>query len=150
MPQSGIWRQVWAAKSLVSKWLAFVTLRTDDALVSRYYARGSIDATVCSHRIPYLIRSLHFHVTHGARSVLRAASVGFSAGRHLDELRSWALKVQGRTNHNKAACSLAHKRARICYATLRDGEEKSSRSALKQEIRKNFVCDASLIDSLEI
>jgi transposase len=32
------------------------------------------------------------------------------------------LTVQGRTNHNKAACALANKLARICYATLRDGE----------------------------
>jgi transposase len=29
--------------------------------------------------------------------------------------------VQGRSNHNKAACALANKLARICYATLRDG-----------------------------
>ena len=29
--------------------------------------------------------------------------------------------MQGRTNHNKAACALANKMARICYATLRDG-----------------------------
>ena len=35
--------------------------------------------------------------------------------------RHWALDVQGRTHHNKAACALANKLARICYATLRDG-----------------------------
>jgi hypothetical protein len=28
----------------------------------------------------------------------------------------------GRSNHNKAACALANKLARICYATLRDKE----------------------------
>ncbi len=32
----------------------------------------------------------------------------------------WATTVEGRTNHNKAACALANKLARICYATLRD------------------------------
>jgi len=41
-------------------------------------------------------------------------------GRSLDGLRSWATAVQARTNHNKAACALANKMARICYATLRD------------------------------
>lgn len=61
-------------------------------------------------------------LTHGARSVLRAASVVHSAGKQLDSLRHWALTVQGRTNHNNAACALANKLARICYATLRDGE----------------------------
>jgi hypothetical protein len=30
--------------------------------------------------------------------------------------------VQGRTNHNKATCALVNKLARICYATLPDGE----------------------------
>ncbi len=28
--------------------------------------------------------------------------------------------MQRRTNHNKAACALANKLARICYAVLRD------------------------------
>ena len=65
-------------------------------------------------------RYLRMLLTHGARSVLRAASVAKLAGRSLDGLRQWALAVQGRTNHNKAACALANKIARICYATLRD------------------------------
>ena len=34
-------------------------------------------------------------------------------------LKDWALKVQGRINHNKAACALANKLARICYAVLK-------------------------------
>lgn len=67
-------------------------------------------------------RYLRMLLTHGARSVLRAASVAQTAGKQLDSLRQWALTVQGRTNHNKAACALANKLARICYATLRDGE----------------------------
>src|SRR4051794_5315721 len=68
------------------------------------------------------VRYLRMLLTHGARSVLRAASVAHSAGKPLDSLRHWALTVQGRTNHNKAACALANKLARICYATLRDGD----------------------------
>ena len=67
-------------------------------------------------------RYLRMLLTHGARSVLRAASVALSAGRKIDDLRRWALTLQARTNHNKAACALANKMARICYATLRDGE----------------------------
>ncbi|QDF98076.1 hypothetical protein CJ010_16800 [Azoarcus sp. DD4] len=38
----------------------------------------------------------------------------------LDGLRAWATAVQQRTYHNKAACALANKLARICYAVLRD------------------------------
>lgn len=55
-------------------------------------------------------------LTHGARSVLRAASVKRKSGRELDRLRSWALEVQARTNHNKATCALANKLARIAWA----------------------------------
>jgi transposase len=55
-------------------------------------------------------------LTHGARSVLRAVSVARRAGRNVDRLRSWALEVQQRTNHNKATCALANKLARIAWA----------------------------------
>jgi transposase len=55
-------------------------------------------------------------LTHGARSVLRAATVARRAGRNVDRLRSWALELQGRTNHNKATCALANKLARIAWA----------------------------------
>jgi len=59
-------------------------------------------------------------LTHGARSVLRASKVADNAGREVCGVRRWALDVQSRSNHNKAACALANKLARICYATLRD------------------------------
>jgi transposase len=55
-------------------------------------------------------------LTHGARSVLRAASVKRRSGRELDRLRTWALELQARTNHNKATCALANKLARIAWA----------------------------------
>ncbi|NMG68241.1 IS110 family transposase, partial [Azoarcus indigens] len=55
-----------------------------------------------------------------ARAVLRAAALTRDASRPLDGLRTWATEVQRRTNHNKAACALANKLARICYAVLRD------------------------------
>jgi len=55
-------------------------------------------------------------LTHGARSVLRAATVARRAGRNVDRLRSWALELQERSNHNKATCALANKLARIAWA----------------------------------
>ena len=61
-------------------------------------------------------RYIRMLLTHGARSVLRAATVAHRAGRQLDRLRSWALAVQARTNHNKATCALANKLARIAWA----------------------------------
>ena len=55
-------------------------------------------------------------LTHGARSVLRSATVARRAGRDIDRLKGWALEVQARTNHNKTACALANKLARIAWA----------------------------------
>jgi transposase len=63
---------------------------------------------------------LRMLLVHGARSVLRAAAVATAQGKQLDGLRAWALGVQSRSNHNKAACALANKLARIAYACLRD------------------------------
>jgi transposase len=60
-------------------------------------------------------------LVHGARSVLTAAATAQAAGKPLDALKRWALQVQARVGHNKAACALANKLARICYACLRDG-----------------------------
>lgn len=67
-------------------------------------------------------RYLRMLLTHGARSVLHASSRAVQAGKSVDPLRHWALAVQQRSNHNKAACALANKLARICYATLRDAQ----------------------------
>ncbi len=65
-------------------------------------------------------RYLRMLLTHGARSVLRAATVAVEKGKVLSGVCQWALQVQARSNHNKATCALANKLARICYATLRD------------------------------
>lgn len=82
--------------------------------------------------------------THGARSVLRASKVADDAGREVCGVRRWALDVQARSNHNKAACALANKLARICYATLRDkvpfGEETVRLS--KKVSRESFAMPA--------
>lgn len=66
-------------------------------------------------------RYLRMLLTHGARAVLRSATLARQAGRTLDGLRTWVTNVEARSNHNKAACAMANKLARICYACLRDG-----------------------------
>jgi transposase len=82
-------------------------------------------------------RYLRMLLTHGARAVLRAALVARQAGRQIDELKDWALKVQGRTNHNKAACALANKLARICYAVLRNHEPYGKLSVREENKKMN-------------
>ncbi len=82
-------------------------------------------------------------LTHGARSVLRAAAVARGKGRQVLGVRRWALEVQGRTNHNKAACALANKLARICYATLRDKEKFDEAQSLNKKLgRQAFAMPA--------
>ena len=61
-------------------------------------------------------RYIRMLLTHGARSILRSATVATRMGRRIDKLKTWALAVQARTNHNKAACALANKLARIAWA----------------------------------
>lgn len=88
-------------------------------------------------------RYLRMLLTHGARSVLRAATVASKAGRNCTPLRSWALAVQARTNHNKATCALANKLARICYATLRDKESFTDRQPVDKKLdRQVFAMPA--------
>ena len=65
-------------------------------------------------------RYLRMLLTHGARALLRAAELARRAGKTLDGLRTWAEQIQARLHHNKAACALANKLARVCYAVLRD------------------------------
>lgn len=87
-------------------------------------------------------RYLRMLLTHGARAVLRAAELARRAGRTLNPLQQWALAVQARSNHNKAACALANKLARICYATLRDGEPFGVARLTKKMQRTAFAVPA--------
>ena len=87
-------------------------------------------------------RYLRMLMTHGARSVLRAATLSRNQGKTVSGLRQWSLDVQSRSNHNKATCALANKIARICYATLRDGERYSDTRSQRLERktqRKSFT-----------
>ena len=53
---------------------------------------------------------------HGGRAVLRSAVMRRRMGRQLDPLQAWALEVQQRQGHNKAAVALANKLARRLWA----------------------------------
>lgn len=53
---------------------------------------------------------------HGGRSVLRSALMRRRAGRDLDGLQAWALDLQQRQGHNKAAVAVANKLARRLWA----------------------------------
>jgi transposase len=87
-------------------------------------------------------RYLRMLLTHGARSVLRAATVAQRCGRPLDPLRQWGLNLQSRSNHNKATCALANKLARICFATLRDQEPYEKTRMLKKLERQAYSMPA--------
>lgn len=91
-------------------------------------------------------RYLRMLLTHGARSVLRAATAASNAGKPVEGLRAWALAVQARTNHNKATCALANKLARICYACLRDHAPYGQAVRLNKKIeRQSFELPAGVL-----
>ncbi|MEZ5512237.1 MAG: IS110 family transposase, partial [Steroidobacteraceae bacterium] len=87
-------------------------------------------------------RYLRMLLTHGARSVLQAATVAQRCHRPLDPLRTWALAVQSRTHRNKAVCALANKLARICYATLRDAEPYNGTQTVRRLRRSVYALTA--------
>jgi transposase len=60
---------------------------------------------------------LRMLLVHGARAVLWSASMARRAGRPLDALRTWALRMHDRSGHNKAAVAVANKLARIVWAS---------------------------------
>jgi transposase len=54
---------------------------------------------------------------HGARAVLHSGRLARRAGRPLDRLREWALRLELRSCHNKAVVAIANQLARIVWAT---------------------------------
>jgi transposase len=58
---------------------------------------------------------------HGGRAILRSAAMRRRAGRELEPLQAWALDVQQRQGHNKAAVAVANKLARRLWAIDRHG-----------------------------
>lgn len=61
-------------------------------------------------------------LVHGARAVLQAARLKQRRGQSIDPLQSWALALQARQGHNKAACALANKLARRLWAMEHHGQ----------------------------
>jgi len=59
---------------------------------------------------------------HGGRAVLRSAMMRRRAGRELEPLQAWALDVQQRQGHNRAAVALANKLARRLWAIDHHGK----------------------------
>jgi transposase len=94
-------------------------------LTSREYSSGERRrlGRISKQGDPYL-RTL---LIHGARAVLLAARSAQRRGSSLDRLRTWALALQERRGHNKAAVALANKLARIVWATWRYERDFSSR-----------------------
>lgn len=62
---------------------------------------------------------LRILLVHGARAVLYSGVMAARAGRPLDALRAWGLRVRDKCGHNKAAVAVANKLARILWATWR-------------------------------
>lgn len=61
---------------------------------------------------------------HGARSaILAALNQQAKGGTPLTRLQRWALDLAARVGHNKAACALANKLARIAFAVVRQRRE---------------------------
>src|SRR5690606_8192445 len=58
---------------------------------------------------------------HGARAVLQSARMKQRRGQALDPLQAWALDLQQRQGHNRAAVALANKIARRLWAIERHG-----------------------------
>lgn len=66
-------------------------------------------------------RYLRMLFIHGARAALLAAVRQAGAGKPLTRLQRWAVELAARVGHNKAACALANKLARIAFAVVRQG-----------------------------
>jgi transposase len=60
---------------------------------------------------------LRMLLVHGGRAVLYSADMAQRAGRPLDTLRAWGLRVRARCGHNRAAVAVANKLARLIWAT---------------------------------
>jgi transposase len=71
---------------------------------------------------------------HGARAVLQGARLRHKRGQPLDPLQAWALGVQDKRGHNKAACALANKLARRLWAMEHHGKPFDPRHLSRQPI----------------
>lgn len=97
-------------------------------LTPREYSSGNIRRLgSISKRGDGYLRML---LVHGARAVLYSADAAVRAGRPLDALRTWGIRVRSRCGHNKAAVAVANKLARILWATWHRQRDFEFRPAL--------------------
>jgi transposase len=71
-------------------------------------------------------------LTHGARAVLRAAHRRMTTKARLTRLHQWALTVQTRRGHNKAAIAVANKLGRVVWAVWSRDVEFEPRPAVAE------------------
>jgi transposase len=71
---------------------------------------------------------------HGARAVLQGARLKLKCGQPLDPLQTWAVGVQDKRGHNKAACALANKLARRLWAMEHHGTTFDSHHVSRQPL----------------
>lgn len=67
---------------------------------------------------------LRRYLIHGARASMRYVNRDNN-----DRTRRWAARLKDKSGTNKAVVALAHKRAKVCFALLRDGSHYGERSA---------------------
>lgn len=70
---------------------------------------------------------LRMLLVQGARNVLYSGLMAVRAGRPLDALRAWGLRVRDKCGHNKATVAVANKLVRILWATWRYQRDFESR-----------------------
>lgn len=80
---------------------------------------------------------LRRYLIHGARSYMK-----YVRRDNNDKTRRWAARLKDKSGMNKAVVAVAHKKAKICFALLRDGTsylEKSSVERKRQEKLKKVA-----------
>lgn len=70
---------------------------------------------------------LRMMLVHGGRAVLYSEAAAVRAGRPLDALRAWGMRIRDKRGYNKAAVAVANKLARILWATWRYQRDFESR-----------------------
>jgi transposase len=101
-------------------------------LTPREHSSGNIRrlGSISKRGDSYLRRLL----VNGGRAVLYSANMAQRAGRPLDALRDWGLRLRARVGHNKAAVAVANKLARLIWATWYQGRDFEFREPVPQPV----------------
>lgn len=74
---------------------------------------------------------LRRYLIHGARAYMRYVNRD-----NKDKTRRWAARLKDKAGINKAVVAVAHKKAKICYAVLRDGTVYKEKSSVERTRKK--------------